>query len=1015
MNTGTCTVKYHSGSEPLCALTMAHSGKSLSGVGDEQARTRERAGVDDDATIAQILSQLLAGQLRLERDLLSLREAQTETHAAVLSIRKGVDSNSSLVVESSPMGQNPVFFRSSLRPEVKDGDESNVEPGGSQTDAERQVGTNVPAKELPTCVETLSDVSVDSVQLTRMFEIDTGVSQDETERGVGEARWPTNVVRRKMSNATCGTVVEATLTDRDELDKRISRGLQSAAFGSLHRKSVNTSQAPVLSTYFQVIHPHSKFRLLLDYVSLCILAYDLTSTPLILAWDVEVAGALFVMSVVIASWWTVDIFFSFRTGFFSNGVLVMSHTAVVRRYLRWFSVDATITLVDWSGVVVALTVDNDQSSGLTSLSTFVRIVKTTKVLRLLSFLRVGRFLEPLERLGDQFVSKVLYYVGSMVLIFVLLVIVNHVLACAWYSLARFSSTDTGYSWTDMTLMSDAQSYGDCDFWFQYFTAFHWTLTQMTPGSMPVQPMNSKERVFNIICLFLGLLFFSSVISSMTTALTQLKMLAYERERKINQLDTFFRQKAISNTLAVTVKKQVVRRMSQRKPMEWGDIQVLPMLSLTLRDDLMFDLCKHHLRGQELFRLVEQTDPLVLRNIAKKAVSFKALLPQDVLFVHDTPCEDSYVVTSGAIRYEEKFSQGSLKSLAHEEDATLEVMPKGWLCWASLWSHWVHVGKAEAVPISEVVILNSCAVLECIERVGELKALFESYSVAFHQRLVSASPAKAGRWPNDVQVPLTMYGEIVLGMQQWEQKFVGSKALEKLDTNSFLPWLGLSHQRTGELEQEVLSGQCVLVENADGQAERVVAFTGLRLLRRDGHVLVVLAKKRFHGGPCFEAEGQLPGVKQDTGELPSQALSRMLLGQLRPYAKELKIGSLEREDRYEESARFKIATKYIRVIYSGFLPDGFRSDTLVAGLAYLCPATSVFTPSSSRDRLKKHVPDLHECHMLSDSRGQYLCAFLAPETVVWLRKNNGRRQLALWVASLPPILVDTEDTASSHED
>ena len=225
VKTGTCTVKHSSGSEPLCALTMAHSGKSVSGVGNKQAHTQECAGVDDDPTIAQILSQLLAGQLRLERDLLSLREAQTQTHTAVIGIRTRVESNSSLVEESNPMGQNLVFCRSSLRPEVEDGDGSNVEPGGSQTDAERQVGPKVPDKELLPCAETLSDVSGDSLQLTQMFETETGVSQDETERGVGEARWPSNVVRREMSNATCGTVVEATLTDGDELDKRISRGL----------------------------------------------------------------------------------------------------------------------------------------------------------------------------------------------------------------------------------------------------------------------------------------------------------------------------------------------------------------------------------------------------------------------------------------------------------------------------------------------------------------------------------------------------------------------------------------------------------------------------------------------------------------------------------------------------------------------------------------------------------------------------------------------------------------------
>ena len=117
--------------------------------------------------------------------------------------------------------------------------------------------------------------------------------------------------------------------------------------------------------------------------------------------------------------------------------------------------------------------------------------------------------------------------------------------------------------------------------FQYLTAFHWSLTQMTPGSMPVQPVNSCERIFNIACLFLGLLFFGSVISSMTTAFTQLKLLAFEREKTISELETFLRQKAISREMSVAVKKQVVSRMSQKKPLEISDVRALPNAVLDL--------------------------------------------------------------------------------------------------------------------------------------------------------------------------------------------------------------------------------------------------------------------------------------------------------------------------------------------------------------------------------------------------------------------------------------------------
>ena len=931
--------------------------------------------MEEHTSVVQSLLELLAGQTRIERELSSLRKAHQETHAAIFSARGSVAHNSldvSPVTVFSPTEGNALLPHCCTSPGTAPAGEGKTRRSLRQTEEDESLRGTDSVEESPVCVTECESSDEDSTSkaLSDIFRTITVMSKDETEPCVC---WPATLVRRHPSKNIARVSTDDAPTGGAELDRRIAQSLQFG--GRAHIRTLSFSRVPTHFYHLNVIHPHSKFRLLLDVVSLFFLAFDLTLTPVILAWDMQFSSIFFVMSVVSASWWTVDIIFNFRTGFYHNGVLQMSHSDVATRYLKWFPVDATITLLDWMAVVIDLSVDSDEASAISSLSTYGRTVKVSKVLRLSSFLRLGRFLEPLERIGDQFVSKVVHHVTIMVILFSLVFMVNHILACFWFSLAMYSSTDTGYRWTDLRLMSGAETYGDFGFWFQYSTAFHWTLTQMTPGSMPVQPANSKERVFNIVCLFLGLLFFSSVISSMSAAFTQLKSLAHEREHRIHQLETSFRQKGVSHKMAVAVKKQVLSRMSQKKPLQISDIQAIPMLSLTLRADLMYELSRRYLRGQPLFRLVEQTDPGVLRNISVKAVSFKALLAQDVLFVHDDPCDEAYVVTSGAIRYEEKFSHGCLKVLERQDDAIFDVMPKDWLCWAALWSHWVHVGKAEAVPVSEVIVLNTLAVWECIAHSVELSAFFESYSVTFHQRLVSSSPAKSGMWPNDIQVPLTTHEEIVLRMQQRQRM-----------------WRRMSPERARELEQEVLSGRSVLVENCDGQAERVVAFTGLRLHRSVVISLSILAKKRPDGG-LFEPEGKLIGVKQDVGELPSQALRSMLLGQLRPYVKELKILSFEREDRFEESARFNIPTKYIRAIYTGFLPSGFGNVTRVDGLTY----------QSNLGTSSAQVADLSECHMLHDSHGQSLCAFLAPEMVECLRRSSGRKQLALWVASLPPTM------------
>merc|ERR1740138_1620555 len=96
--------------------------------------------------------------------------------------------------------------------------------------------------------------------------------------------------------------------------------------------------------------------------------------------------------------------------------------------------------------------------------------------------------------------------------------VNHMASCMWYAAGRYFPSDTGLCWLDADIMGpESGKYDTASLSYQYFTAFHWSLTQMTPGSMQVFPVNSGERVFNIFVLMGGFLFFSVVVSAISTS------------------------------------------------------------------------------------------------------------------------------------------------------------------------------------------------------------------------------------------------------------------------------------------------------------------------------------------------------------------------------------------------------------------------------------------------------------------------------------------------------------------
>merc|ERR1719414_1410096 len=115
------------------------------------------------------------------------------------------------------------------------------------------------------------------------------------------------------------------------------------------------------------------------------------------------------------------------------------------------------------------------------------------------------------------------------------------------------------------------------------------MTQMTPGSMQVFPLNTAERCLNILCLVSGLIFFSTLVSSLSANMMSMKASMAGKTRKLKVLRRFLRQASVSAQLAVDIQRHLSSKLAAPRRLTIADVPAVADLSTFLRRQLFFEL------------------------------------------------------------------------------------------------------------------------------------------------------------------------------------------------------------------------------------------------------------------------------------------------------------------------------------------------------------------------------------------------------------------------------------------
>eukprot|EP00930_Biecheleria_cincta_P100724 TRINITY_DN9233_c0_g1_i1.p1 TRINITY_DN9233_c0_g1~~TRINITY_DN9233_c0_g1_i1.p1 ORF type:complete len:697 (-),score=105.55 TRINITY_DN9233_c0_g1_i1:79-2169(-) len=463
---------------------------------------------------------------------------------------------------------------------------------------------------------------------------------------------------------------------------------------------------------YLIAGPGSLNRTIWDCIGGILIVYDVIVIPLGF-FDLPEVVFLTVMDWVTLFYWSLNIFNTLTQGYVRQGSTIMAPRKILARYLSsWFWLDLVTLLPDWLfSVVISDASFNGNSVRL------LRIARLTRTVRLLRVLRLKQLMESLDDLLDSEVSTITAAIVKMLL---LLLVINHYIACNWYLISWLSSdAHPDDTWVKINSLETAQ------WWRQYLVAYHWSITQFTPASMPVQPGNPAERAFAITVVVFALVGFSYVVGSITGSLTQLRSLSEKDAKQFWLLRRFLRHKNISFELSLRIRTFLDFEVSSRRgTVEMEEVEILRYLSNHMRSELHFEVHKLLLLFHPLFSYMNDETLEIVQTLCHSSISSMSANKLDVVFQVDHRATCSFFLSQGALHYNHQTGLGG-----HNGE---EIFPRQtWISEPAMWvCEWMFLGDCAAKEVSTILCLDVAKTERALERYSNQLAHIQEYAKRF---------------------------------------------------------------------------------------------------------------------------------------------------------------------------------------------------------------------------------------------------------------------------------------------
>mmetsp|Transcript_68420 Transcript_68420/g.164254 ORF Transcript_68420/g.164254 Transcript_68420/m.164254 type:complete len:818 (-) Transcript_68420:67-2520(-) len=482
--------------------------------------------------------------------------------------------------------------------------------------------------------------------------------------------------------------------------------------------------------------PTSSYRLGWDFGGAILIFFDLIIIPLrLLEWsETPFTIALNWISLI---YWTMNMLATPFVGYVKNGKTVMEPGHILVNYLRlWFWLDCVVVIPDWVFAMASLS--SSDSSGSS-----VRLLRILRLTRMVRLIRVGKLKAFIRSIVDLIDSEYMSIIWNIVMMILALLFLNHFVACSFCAVGKLDWEKPANTWV-VDLGFDSEPITT-----QYLTAFHWSMTQFTPSTMDIAPQNTMERLFAIAVVVMALVIFAYMVGSITSSLTQLRMMQEDANKAFWTLRRYMRQHTVRKDLASRIERYCEHAWVKRsEKVSEGSVLALSLLTEQMHRELRCEMNRVHLKCHPLFEYLYNELPVTVHRLASQALSNMSLARADIAFVAGEKATHTLFVVSGTLRYDRhraagssgdnsKVAKGPEPEMVHATDSNGKKKGSDdgrWISELALWirdfKHYgdlsatqeVELLRVEAVAFEKVLLMNpeahrvACQYAEALQHV-----------------------------------------------------------------------------------------------------------------------------------------------------------------------------------------------------------------------------------------------------------------------------------------------------------
>ena len=324
---------------------------------------------------------------------------------------------------------------------------------------------------------------------------------------------------------------------------------------------------------FLIVMPDSTFRVLWDTFVTLLLMWTAIVVPLRIAFWTDASDGVIAWEYVIDFFFLVDIGICFISAFVDyEGRVITDRSRIARHYLRtWFLLDLIATIP-----FSLFYEDGDEVHRMTRLARLPRIIRLSQLSSVLLVLQTGRFSKYFQNVDLHIHSAV----KRLFRFFTWMLLIVHVAGCIWYYTA-YDKNFNDDTWVVRAQLADAEATQ------KYLASIYWAFSTITTvGYGDIYAFTEGELIVSILCMIIGVTFYSFTVGNMAAYLTNVDSKAGMVQKLMDEVTNFCHESRLPGELTRRVRAFTRFRTEKENINSYKSDEILAMLSPNLRMEVI---------------------------------------------------------------------------------------------------------------------------------------------------------------------------------------------------------------------------------------------------------------------------------------------------------------------------------------------------------------------------------------------------------------------------------------------